>query len=417
MTASVGRDEGSDSVDSASLGDSFWDIEELCSPGWRGRDIQLQNMKHHKRALISQFYINVLREVKEVEHAQVRERRYGILDFTQEKIEESASDFDHHLESSPRLTLHVASRREFALADPVQFQTEIAQCRDFWKRVGKGATPDTNKLPSPAQFLQKNDKLGDSLLSSPECLHAISARPKRLSTVACHSPQKSCFIKTEGFDLPGMRIGFINGMATSFEGVMEHLEHIKKLAGGISVKGVYNHSNDVPADLSEIFLLNYPGFASITSDLLVKEWMQFHEENKDNPDVKYLYFAHSQGTILTMIALSNAPPEIRDRVIVVAIGPAVIIPDELCYRSYNYASKDDPVNLGENIVILNAFGSPQKAEHAEILKKFLENKKRLILLDSDPNDKGIKHDFENGIFVKVIQDHIRDYYHRNGQYK
>src|SRR5690606_32872089 len=80
---------------------------------------------------------------------------------------------------------------------------------------------------------------------------------------------------------------------------------------------------------------------------LKEAWVQFDEANKDNPGAKYLQICHSQGGAYVKKALEDSHQEIRDRVIVVNIAIATIIPDDLCYHSYNYASENDYANLGE----------------------------------------------------------------------
>ncbi len=839
MTASVGGADDSDSVDSASLEDSFGDALEATSQSWNGRDIQLQNQKHHKHALISQFYVNVLREVKEIEHAQVGERRYDILDFTQDKIEELASDFDSHLESSPLLALHHPSLREFALADPIRFQVEIAQCRSLLKRLGKAiehgykkaekkvkrickevgkgvvevgkgvakvaekvfdtfaAAPDAiahagkavgkavekgakevvhfvkehktevlvgvavvavvtgliliaeeaikaaaalkaaealaaaaaagslrrgnnhdtianseitpgtatlssagltspdpdnswmtkslgdqptfntskapldqnpaflangspyqkmsdelmefhasrvydtdsqfsssppkinthfqtafaslmdnleqadantngsfepagnppalvsfletlgktamntaaevpvsntgnfqrttgflqsiglgdaysnflqslgegidkvaDSLPSPAQFLQiisglmgflptaqeehsnvlarsdntLNSQLGllnpsialdngetippeetisrlrsalgplteilqkssgmaglvfnpteESLiatngfgngkikapdeitspvqsasasfletlgkgidefrpnLSSPSVfLHNISSPAQKFAVPLKPSnlPHESCYIKIEGSNRQGMQRGFINGMNTKYEEGIGHTGHIKNLADGASIEWFYNHSNSWPVDLGEIFLLSYSGFSPKSADVISKQLIQFHVENENNPHAKYLMFTHSMGNIIMKNVLLKLPQEIRDRVIVVAIAPAVIIPEGLCYRSHHYASKKDIVHRGEDFSTFFGASFVDEEVRKEMLKQLIENKEQLILLDPHPSVTGIgiDHGLQSPTFASIIKWHNEDYEKHKGQY-
>ncbi len=223
------------------------------------------------------------------------------------------------------------------------------------------------------------------------------------------SPMKSCHFKTEGIKLTYKRIGFIPGMNTSFEEFKSHLNHIKKFAGDMSIEGVYNHSNGKGIDLAEIFLLNYGGTAPLTADLLLENWTQFHLENVDNPDAKYLQTAHSMGTILTKDALEKAPKEIRDRVIVVAIGPAVIIPKELCYESYSYASKNDLVHLGEDLYMYCLRVCNDDSHQEELLKQLAANKQRLILLDPHPDSEGMDHACESPTFDEPLERHIKTY--------
>jgi hypothetical protein len=112
------------------------------------------------------------------------------------------------------------------------------------------------------------------------------------------------------------------------------------------------------------------------------------------------------GTILTKDALQKAPQEIRSRVIVVAFGPAVIIPREICHDSFHYASRKDLVHLGENLYTFVMASFNDETERGELLKQLAKNKDRLILLESDPEDKSLfGHDFQNPTFDGVLKHH------------
>ncbi len=222
-------------------------------------------------------------------------------------------------------------------------------------------------------------------------------------------PGKSCFIKTEGVKKPGAQIGFINGMNTSVSESMSHMEHLRQFVGDLHIEGVYNHSNTPPVDVAEIFLLNYAGVAPNTGKLLVENWSRFHKENEHNPDAKYLQFTHSMGNILTKDALQMAPQEIRDRVIVVAIAPAAIIPVGLCHDAYHYASLKDLVHYGENVhtVTIAAFNAEE--EQTAMWTQLGKNKDQLVLLDPHEEAKGMDHGFESPTFSKSVKDHIQMY--------
>lgn len=229
----------------------------------------------------------------------------------------------------------------------------------------------------------------------------------------------SCHIETEGIEYKFMRIGFINGMGNSYEDSMNSLRHIKTFVGDMKIEGVYNNSNGIAVDLAEIFLLNYGGIAPVTSDLLIENWTRFHEENINNPEAKYLQFAHSMGTILTKDALMKAPQEIRDRIIVVSIGPAVVIPKELCYESIPFASGNDIVHFGENIFAFVASGamSNDDQQSLERYAKLIESKQQLTLLEQHPESEGMGHSFQDPTFDQPIGDNIAEYLNNNGQYR
>ncbi len=239
--------------------------------------------------------------------------------------------------------------------------------------------------------------------------HFSSKKPSPECTGTAPEPGKSCFIKTEGVKKPGVQVGFVNGMNTSISESISHMEHVRQFVGDLHVEGVYNHSNTPPVDVAEIVLLNYAGIAPNTGKLLVENWTRFHEENIHNPGAKYLQFTHSMGNILTKDALQTAPQEIRDRVIVVAIAPAAIIPEGLCHDSFHYASKNDFVHYGENAhtLVMAAFNG--EVEQKIMWDQLGKNKNELILLDPHEAATGIDHDFESPTFNKPLKEHVKIY--------
>jgi hypothetical protein len=237
---------------------------------------------------------------------------------------------------------------------------------------------------------------------------------KSLPLTPLSESQPSRYFETEGIKLKNKMITFENGMANTFEDAKRNLNHLKQLSGSdLCIEGVYNHTNGIPLDLIEIFFLNYPGYSPNTQDLLAQKWVEFHERNKDNLDAKILHFCHSQGTIHTRNTLNSLPQEIRKRVIVVAIAPAVVISDELCYQSFNYASKKDIVHFGENVVACIAFAlrGDDFQDHigAEMLHRHIENKAQLILLEPHEGSEGIDHEFISQTFDPHTKTIIRDY--------
>lgn len=225
--------------------------------------------------------------------------------------------------------------------------------------------------------------------------------------------QKSHLFTTSGERPSSCRIGGINGINTSLDCAIGHADYIGGLTSGKSIDWVYNNSHGILADLFLEVPLNYSGMSPNTANLLKDNWVAFHKENKDNPKAKYLQFCHSQGVIHVKNALENAPQEIRDRVMVVAIAPAMVIPKELCFRSSNYASKKDIVPLGE--VLFAGLNEPEIKK--ELLETALEYRKELILLDPHPDATGIDHDFQSPTFKILIKDFITDHVNCNGEYE
>jgi hypothetical protein len=228
--------------------------------------------------------------------------------------------------------------------------------------------------------------------------------------------QPSSYFETEGIKRKDMMITFIPGMANTFEDAKRNLNHLKQLSGSdLCIEGIYNHTNGTIVDLAEIFFLNYPGYSPNTQNLLGQKWMDFHERNKDDPDAKILHFCHSQGAIHTRNTLKGLPQEIRDRVIVVAIAPAVVISDEMCYKSFNYASKKDIVHRGEDVIAMIGFAiQDASTEDAVMLQQqrletHRRNKAQLILLDPHKGATGIDHEFLSQTFVHRIIQRLKEY--------
>lgn len=212
-----------------------------------------------------------------------------------------------------------------------------------------------------------------------------------------------------------LEIGGINGIATNLNDAQAHAEYLSKLANGYSVEWVHNCSHAPLIDLAEVVTMNYLGISPNTSLLLQDSWKIFHHRNLNNPDAKYLQFCHSQGAIHVRNALQNLPKEIRDRVIVVAIAPAAIISKELCFDSFNYASKNDIVNYGE-LCWASGFDT-MEVGISKTVERLIELRNQLILLEPHPGSTGMDHDFQSLTFRRIIADHIDDYLRRNGIYK
>ena len=230
----------------------------------------------------------------------------------------------------------------------------------------------------------------------------------------------SRYFETEGVKRNDMMITSVNGICNSFQDACANLNYIKKLShSDLCIEGIYNHTNGPFADLAEVFLFNYLGYSPITQDLLAEKWIDFHERNKNNPNAKILHFCHSQGAIHTKNTLMKIPKEIRERIIVVAIAPAVIIPEELCYQSFNYASRKDIVHLGEDLIMqmtINSFVDNEsfQREQSEI---FQRHKATLILLEPQEGTDDIDHNFMSLTFYDPIEKRLHQYFNNEGKYR
>jgi hypothetical protein len=225
------------------------------------------------------------------------------------------------------------------------------------------------------------------------------------------SPWHSKVYKTAGEQRKDKCIVYINGMNTTFIEGCENLEYLQTFIPDTSITWIYNHSNGAPIDVAEIWALNYRGIAPVTGGLIKQVWMEFYEKNKDNPDAVLLHVCHSQGALLTRIALLQMPPEVRKKIEIVAIAPAAIISNKWCFESYNYASSSDIVP--EMGMIFDQTATPYEENYKKLIEhrnEVEEIHNELIVEESDSN--GMKHDFRNEIYYKRLLVHINNYMKR-----
>lgn len=224
------------------------------------------------------------------------------------------------------------------------------------------------------------------------------------------------------FDIPPRypQVGFINGMNTSFSEMLSHVEYLKNRAYAVNpeailkIDSVYNKTNGAFWDFLEIIALNIHGNSPNTSDALINKWSRFHELSANNPNEKYLQFCHSQGALHVRNALVNCPPEIRDRVIVVAVAPATIIPADLCYKSFNYASKRDFIPDAE-VAYFSAL-DPNECGISTLTMNALMQRLELINLDPHPEAPLLDHNFQSPTFIEVIEKYITIHANCDGIY-
>ena len=220
--------------------------------------------------------------------------------------------------------------------------------------------------------------------------------------------------RTKGERSPNLGVGFIHGIGNVLPDAIFHAEYLSRLNEGRSIDAIYNKSNTAPIDLLEAFLINIPGESPNTAKLLQENWVEFHHKNIDNSKLKYLQVCHSQGAIHVRNALASAPKEIRDRVIVVAIAPAAVVPRELCFDSTNYACKADIVPKVE--IPVSVVLDLAHREGFTHLREAIEKQDQIIWIDPHPDSKGMRHGFQDPTYLKWLKTHLQEHVENNGEY-
>lgn len=229
-------------------------------------------------------------------------------------------------------------------------------------------------------------------LSEEKIQELLKGSSKRLATLG--EPQKDSLIIA------------INGMNTSLEEALSHQAYLQSLTDNrAAIDFVYNASYHIAIDLLEIIALNYQGLSPNTASLLYECWQEFA---KNHPEDKKIFVpCHSQGAIHVYNALLLCPPELRNRIIVVTIATAKIVPKNMCYMSFNYASKRDVVHYGE-LLKMPVLDSDDPNFLAE-LENILAERAELILLEPHPDAIGIDHDFQSPTFKNVLATLLNNY--------
>ena len=180
---------------------------------------------------------------------------------------------------------------------------------------------------------------------------------------------------------------------------MESAWQLSSYAEGAKIYGTYNATNlrgtqpfSILADILECGI-GHVGFHTSPVQLLKNQWNHFIATH--SPCAKFLQPCHSGGALHVKNALLTSPESVRQRIIVLAIAPAVIVPEELCFKSYNYISRRDFVT------------------HLDLAGK-LKYGGELHILEPHPEASFWDHEFLSPTFRDPIQGHINDYIENYG---
>lgn len=111
--------------------------------------------------------------------------------------------------------------------------------------------------------------------------------------------------------------------------------------------------------------------------------------------------------------------EIRQRVIVIAIAPAEVVPRELCYNSLNIASKKDYIPYGEIVHASFRADYLNDEERTALYQKIADNQGQIIWLEPNGTTDllDLDHALQSPTFIPTIKDNIEEYVTNNGEYK
>lgn len=190
-------------------------------------------------------------------------------------------------------------------------------------------------------------------------------------------------------DKDDLGIGFVNGICTTEERAMDCALHISRLAEGLNVHAVLNPTHGFTTDIAESKIgLNY----IVTNPVfqIHAMWNSFFE--KSSATAKFLMVCHSQGAIHVRNALLCYPPELRNRIMVVAIAPAAYIYQESCAKVIHYRAHA----WRDFVPRIDRAGAER-------------SKKTIITLESHTDAPWFDHDFMSPTYKRRLQRHLTKY--------
>ena len=206
---------------------------------------------------------------------------------------------------------------------------------------------------------------------------------------------RSSQFQVGSFDLYNGSIEFINGINNTENESLESASRLSQYAQGAKIHGIYNKSNSVAVDILEC-MVQHMGYHTPPVQLLKNRWDRLIDNH--GPETKFLQICHSGGADQVKNALLSSPESVRQRIIVLALAPSVIIPNELCFQSYNYMSRRD---------FVTHLDIPGQLNYIDELR----------VLEPHSSAEWWDHGILSPTFIDPLQHHINDYLENYGDIK
>ncbi len=269
--------------------------------------------------------------------------------------------------------------------------------RYYDPRGGRFLSPDPIRHPlcmdlyayaggDPVNYFDPSGRFASQIyqVTKPPMIHMVNAFS---SVCANYDLTRSSNYEVGSFELSNGALLFINGIDNKRYESMESASRISQYAQGAKVYGIYNATNSQGIDILEC-IAGRIGMHTLPVQHLKNTWN--HLIATHGPGAKFLQNCHSGGAEHVKNALLTSSESVRQKIIVLALNPSVIVPKRLCYESYNYMSRRDFVT------------------RLDIMGK-LKYGNELHILEPHPDAKYWDHEFASPTFERKIQEHIADY--------
>ncbi|MES2200191.1 MAG: RHS repeat-associated core domain-containing protein [Chlamydiota bacterium] len=223
--------------------------------------------------------------------------------------------------------------------------------------------------------------------------------------------------KSVGIEHPSLHFLFLNGINTSEREGLSYIEKISECAGGIKTTRIHNPSTSFAMDVGRC-VIGLSGLGIDATEEIRQYFIEF-DRIHTGTNRKLFVTAHSRGGIPLYNALNRVSRDVQQRVIVLAIAPAKVIPRRLCFDSFNYASKRDfvpQVGLCARIAFSEREGPCLEKLGLKVdAVQEMQDYRELIWLDPHPDAPLFDHSFVSKTFSEVIQRNIINYINSYGK--
>lgn len=164
--------------------------------------------------------------------------------------------------------------------------------------------------------------------------------------------QELKFLKTQGLSLANRKIIYANGFLNMTKEDCQESAMALSRECGAPVDPFYTPSRGFMCDLIDAILLFFE-INTPNSQIFETKLLNYLQNTGDN--VPVMLIVHSRAAMYAYQALRNLDKRYKDRLHVIGVGPAKIIPEEMAYYVRNYISKSDPIPyIGDPIGTLKA---------------------------------------------------------------
>jgi RHS repeat-associated protein len=206
---------------------------------------------------------------------------------------------------------------------------------------------------------------------------------------------------------PQFRYTYANGMMNSPSDARETSKLIAKAYGGVNVSYSYNASAGILVDSLEV-RLQMMEYCNKPVKLLAQNFRQcISEMGGVDGGGTIIHTCHSQGAIITHLALGLLTPEERQMIETHSFGGAAMICRNECRKAYNYVSTSDPVpKLSSAVRFTQNYGFGNKDYNLEVLpsKRCLEHSIDCTTYQNKMNSIGNEHIRMYGKINEVFKD-------------